>query len=55
MDVYKNDISRKRWQGISSNIVFCYFGRDGADIVNGNYIVILLGWMNFKIKSGGID
>lgn len=37
-DVYKNDISRKRWQGINANLIFCYFGRDESDIVNCNYL-----------------
>ncbi|MCQ1530069.1 caspase family protein [Lutispora saccharofermentans] len=37
-DVYKNDISQKRWQGKSANLVFCYFGRDESDIVNSNYL-----------------
>lgn len=37
-DIYKNDISQKRWQGISANLVFCYFGREESDILNGNYL-----------------
>lgn len=37
-DVYKNDISQKHWRGKSANLVFCYFGRDESDIVNGNYL-----------------
>lgn len=37
-DVYKNNISQKRWQGIDVNLVFCYFGRDESDIVNGNFL-----------------
>jgi hypothetical protein len=37
-NIYKNEISQKRWQGINANLVFCYYGRDESDIVNGNYL-----------------
>ncbi len=37
-DVYKNEIFQRRWQGKNANLVFCYFGRDESDIVNGNYL-----------------
>lgn len=37
-DVYKNEISQKHWQGEKANLVFCYYGRDESDIVNGNYL-----------------
>lgn len=38
VDIYKNEIAEKRWYGKNVNLVFCYFGRDEADMVNCNYL-----------------
>jgi len=38
VDVYENEISEACWEGKDANLVFCYYGRDESDIVNGNYL-----------------
>jgi hypothetical protein len=38
IDVYKNEISQRHWQGANANLVFCYYGRDESDIANSNYL-----------------
>ncbi|SEJ54240.1 Caspase domain-containing protein [Propionispira arboris] len=37
-DIYENEITEKHWRGKDANLVFCYYGRDESDIVNGNYL-----------------
>ena len=37
-DVYQNEIAQRYWQGKNANLIFCYYGRDESDIVNGNYL-----------------
>lgn len=38
VEVYKNEISERRWRGKLANIVWIYFGRDESDMINCNYI-----------------
>lgn len=38
VEVYRNEISKKRYKGIPANIVWLYFGMDEDDIIQNNYI-----------------
>lgn len=38
LDIYKTQRSEYRWKGKATNIIFCYFGRDEEDLLDGNYI-----------------
>lgn len=37
-DVYQNEIAETRHKGCAANIIWCYFGYDEDDMVDGNYI-----------------
>ncbi len=37
-EVYQNEIAEARYKGRAANIVWCYFGYDEDDMVDGNYI-----------------
>lgn len=38
LNIYRNEIQQKRWSGKNASLIFCYFGLDETDIINGNYI-----------------
>lgn len=38
VDVYQNEFAEICWRGENANLVFCYYGRDESDVVNGNYL-----------------
>lgn len=38
VEVYRNEISKKQWEGKLANIIWIYLGRDESDMIKGNFI-----------------
>lgn len=47
VEVYSNEVSKKRWSGNPANIIWIYFGMDESDVINCNFLCHTI-WVDEK-------